>query len=86
MRTIKTRRRRSPLEFTAILESDVESGGYTAYIPELPGCISEGRDFEETIQNIHEAADLYLSVMRRRRSALPVRPSRVIVAPVRVRG
>ena len=37
-----------------------EDGGYTAYIPSLPGCISEGDTREEALANIKEAIELYL--------------------------
>lgn len=37
-----------------------EEGGYTAYVPSLPGCISEGDDKNEAMRNIREAIELYL--------------------------
>ena len=37
-----------------------EDGGYTVYVPSLPGCISEGDTEEEAIANIKEAIRLYL--------------------------
>jgi predicted RNase H-like HicB family nuclease len=37
-----------------------EDGGYTALVPALPGCISEGDTKEEALHNIREAIDLYL--------------------------
>lgn len=37
-----------------------EEGGYTVYVPSLPGCISEGDTKEEAIKNIKEAIELYL--------------------------
>lgn len=37
-----------------------EDGGYTAYVPSLPGCISEGDSKEEALHNIKEAIELYL--------------------------
>jgi len=37
-----------------------DEGGYTAYVPSLPGCISEGDTREQTISNIKEAIELYL--------------------------
>jgi len=37
-----------------------EEGGYTAIVPSLPGCISEGETREEAIKNIREAIELYL--------------------------
>ena len=37
-----------------------DDGGYTALVPGLPGCISEGESLEETLANIREAIELYL--------------------------
>jgi len=37
-----------------------EDGGYTVYVPSLPGCISEGDTREEALANIREAIELYL--------------------------
>jgi predicted RNase H-like HicB family nuclease len=37
-----------------------EEGGFTAAVPSLPGCISEGDSREDALGNIHEAIELYL--------------------------
>jgi len=37
-----------------------EEGGYTALVPALPGCISEGDTLEDALCNIREAVELYL--------------------------
>jgi predicted RNase H-like HicB family nuclease len=37
-----------------------EEGGYTAVVPSLPGCISEGNSKEEALKNIKEAVEIYL--------------------------
>jgi len=37
-----------------------DEGGYTAIVPSLPGCISEGETKEEALENIKEAIELYL--------------------------
>jgi predicted RNase H-like HicB family nuclease len=42
-----------------ILEPSDE-GGYTVYVPSLPGCISEGDSKEEALSNIKQAIELYL--------------------------
>ncbi len=47
------------MKLQVILEPS-EEGGYTAYIPSLPGCISEGQTEAEALANIKEAALLYL--------------------------
>ena len=37
-----------------------EEGGYTVYVPSLPGCTSEGETEAEALSNIQEAVELYL--------------------------
>ena len=37
-----------------------EEGGFTAIVPSLPGCISEGDSREDALRNIREAIELYL--------------------------
>ena len=40
-----------------------EEGGFTVYVPSLPGCISEGETEEEALKNIQEAIELYLETL-----------------------
>ena len=47
------------MRLQVVLEAS-EEGGYTVYVPALPGCISEGETVEEALQNIREAIELYL--------------------------
>ncbi|MHC4874791.1 MAG: type II toxin-antitoxin system HicB family antitoxin [Planctomycetota bacterium] len=47
------------MKLRIILEPS-EEGGYTVYVPALPGCISEGETKEEAVKNIREAIELYL--------------------------
>lgn len=47
------------MKLTIVLEPQ-EEGGYTAYVPSLPGCISQGETKEEAIKNIKEAVELYI--------------------------
>lgn len=47
------------MKLTVVLEEQ-EEGGYTAYVPSLKGCVSEGDSKEEAIKNIKEAIELYL--------------------------
>ena len=43
-----------------IIMEPSDEGGYTVYVPALPGCISEGDTAEEALENIREAIELYL--------------------------
>lgn len=47
------------MKFKVVLEPQKE-GGYTVYVPALPGCVSEGNTKEEALRNIKEAIELYL--------------------------
>jgi predicted RNase H-like HicB family nuclease len=47
------------MKIKVILEP-CEEGGYTATVPSLPGCISEGNTKDEALKNIREAVELYL--------------------------
>jgi len=47
------------MKFRVVLEPS-EEGGYTATVPSLPGCVSEGNTREEALKNIREAIELYL--------------------------
>jgi predicted RNase H-like HicB family nuclease len=51
--------RNKKLKIKIVLEP-AEEGGYTVYVPSLPGCISEGDTFDEAAKNIKEALELYL--------------------------
>jgi len=47
------------MKLKIVLEPSNE-GGYTAIVPALPGCISEGDTRKEAIANVQEAIALYL--------------------------
>lgn len=47
------------MKLRVVLEAS-EEGGFTAYVPALPGCISEGNTREEALANVREAIELYL--------------------------
>ena len=47
------------MKLKVVLEP-AEEGGFTVYVPSLPGCVSEGNSESEALQNIREAIELYL--------------------------
>ena len=47
------------MRLKVILEPS-EEGGYTVYVPSLPGCITEGDSEQKALENIQEAIELYL--------------------------
>ncbi|MDD9984630.1 MAG: type II toxin-antitoxin system HicB family antitoxin [Spirochaetaceae bacterium] len=47
------------VNLTVVLDPS-DDGGFTAVVPSLPGCISEGDTREEAVANVREAIELYL--------------------------
>ncbi len=45
--------------------------GYSAYSPDLPGCVSTGATSEEVARNMHEAIDFHLDGLRREGFPIP---------------
>ncbi len=58
------------MKYRIVLEPQ-EEGGYTVYVPALPGCLSQGETTEEAMANIKEAIIVYLESLRERGIALP---------------
>jgi predicted RNase H-like HicB family nuclease len=56
----------------------IENGrnNYSAYVPDLPGCVSTGGTLDELIGNIREAIELHLEGMRAESLSIP-EPSQV---------
>jgi predicted RNase H-like HicB family nuclease len=52
--------RYNPLMRLKVVLEPSEDGGFTAYVPSLPGCISEGDTPDDAMNNLREAVDLYL--------------------------
>lgn len=60
------------MKFLIIIEKT--DTGYSAYSPDLPGCVTTGGSREETERNMREAIEFHLDGLREEGEALP-RPS-----------
>lgn len=58
------------MKFLVIIEKGPNN--LSAYLPDLPGCVSTGRDREEVLRNIREAVEGHLEVMREYGDEMPV--------------
>jgi len=47
---------------TAIIRAEPDAGGFSASIPALPGCHTQGETFDEVCDNLREAAEGWLAV------------------------
>jgi len=70
-------------QYTVILES-AEEGGYTAIVPALPGCITEGDTFEQSLKMIQEAISLYLESLKAHNEPIPIEDKPSIATEVKV--
>ncbi len=57
------------MRFAVVIEKTAT--GYSAYLPDLPGCVSVGGTREELDRNIREAVDLYLEELREQGLPIP---------------
>ena len=48
----------------AVVIEKVPNSNYSAYVPDLPGCISVGETLDEVTQTIQEAIELHIEGMR----------------------
>jgi predicted RNase H-like HicB family nuclease len=58
------------MRFRVLVEQD-EDGIYVASVPELPGCISQGKTREEALANIKDAAYGYLVSLKKHNEPVP---------------
>lgn len=57
------------VNFIVIVES--ADNNYSAYLPDVPGCISTGSTLEETLQNIKEALEFHLESLAEEKTKMP---------------
>jgi predicted RNase H-like HicB family nuclease len=57
-------------KFLIVIEQD--TGNYSAYCPDLPGCIATGKTTEEVKQHMAEAIKMHLEGMREDNIPIPV--------------
>ncbi|MBA3585279.1 MAG: type II toxin-antitoxin system HicB family antitoxin [Gemmatimonadetes bacterium] len=58
------------MKFRVLIEPD-EDGVFTAEVPSLPGCISQGTTREEALANIREAIELYIENLEEHGDPVP---------------
>jgi predicted RNase H-like HicB family nuclease len=69
-------------QFLVNLIYDAEYSGYVADVPQLPGCMSQGKTVETALKNVRKAITLYLKATRG--EGVP-RPTEVLTSQVEVR-
>lgn len=70
-----------PQEYQAVFQEETE-GGFSVWVPDLPGCASQGETLEEALKNIKEAIELYLEDSHDREDVTDYDYKRQFVVPV----
>jgi predicted RNase H-like HicB family nuclease len=78
MKSIKVDR-----EYQAVFQEETE-GGFSVWVPDLPGCASQGETLEEALENIKEAIELYLEDNTTAEDTSDYDYKRQFVVPVRL--
>ena len=58
------------LNFKILLKKEPE-GGFTVFVPSLPGCITYGDTVDESIANAKEAIELYIESLKAHGEEIP---------------
>lgn len=68
-----------PRHYSLVIQWDDEDKIYIVSVPELAGCKTHGKTYEEAIQNVLEVIDLWLTTARELGWSIPT-PRTVISA------
>lgn len=68
--------------FKILLEKDPAQGGFSVYVPALPGCATQGETVEECLKNAKEAIELFIESLKE--DGLPIPDSDVLLEEVEV--
>ncbi|BFU89266.1 MAG: HicB family protein [Nitrospira sp.] len=63
------------MRYAVVIEK--AEGNYSAYVPDLPGCVATGVTPEETEREIREAIELHLEGLREDGAPIPLPSSKV---------
>ncbi|MEI7648342.1 MAG: type II toxin-antitoxin system HicB family antitoxin [Methanomicrobiales archaeon] len=69
------------MRYTVLMDKN-ESGGYTVTVPSLPGCISQGDNWDEALKNIEEAIAGYIETLKILKKPVPVEVEVTLKNPV----
>lgn len=72
------------MNYKIIIMYDSEYKGYVIDVPELPGCMSQGKTIDEALNNIKDAIKGWLEAERKKGHKNPVEIKEVFLGEVSV--
>lgn len=70
------------MQYTVIIERTPNN--FSAYVPDLPGCIATGATREEVERNIREAIEMHLEGIREDGDPIPEPTSEAVVVEIAI--
>lgn len=64
------------MQYTSIIETAGKN--FSAYAPDLPGCITTGQTEKETLRNMREAIEFHIGGMRQSSEPIPKATAAVV--------
>ena len=72
------------MRYTVVLIPDPDEGGYVAYVPAIPGCVTQGETVDEALAMAADAAAGMVADMADHGEEVPLEASGALVASVEV--
>lgn len=72
------------MRYTVVLVPDEELGGYVAYVPTIPGCVTQGESVEGALAMALDAATVMLEDMAEHDEYIPVEPTGTLTTNIEV--
>ena len=60
----------APMDYVVVIEK-ADDGSYSAYVPDLPGCVACGDTRDEVTASIEEAVRLHIESLRTHGDSVP---------------
>jgi predicted RNase H-like HicB family nuclease len=70
------------VQYAIVIETAPDSRNYSAYVPDLPGCITTGKTIEEVTRLMQEAIEFHLDGLREDGLPVPQPSTKVAVVDV----
>lgn len=71
------------LKYTVVFEP-ADDGGFVASVPSLPGCVTQGETYEETVEMVKDAISGYLAILNEEKQEIPTENEESVVTKVSV--
>ena len=72
------------MKYTVIIMYDSEYKGYVVDVPELTGCMSQGKSLDEALKNIKDAIKGWLFVEKKHKRTVPGKRQEIFLGEVAI--